>query len=152
HLVVCDQIIDRTYRRASTFFDDVVVHTEMAAPFCPTLRASLLETGTAATQLHPKGTLVCVEGPQFSTRAESELHRSWGADLVGMTVMPEARLAREAELCYGLVALVTDYDCWRPAPADLSGHQLMREILGNLESARDHALDLIRRALPRVAA
>jgi 5'-methylthioadenosine phosphorylase len=93
-----------------------------------------------------------MEGPQFSTRAESELHRSWGASLIGMTVMPEAKLAREAELCYALVALPTDYDCWRPHPTILDQARLIEEILGNVKAATQNAVELIRRSMPHVAA
>jgi 5'-methylthioadenosine phosphorylase len=93
-----------------------------------------------------------MEGPQFSTRAESELHRSWGASLIGMTVMPEAKLAREAELCYALVALPTDYDCWRPHPANLDQAKLIEEILGNIKTATQNAIELVRRSMPHVAA
>ena len=101
HLVIPDQVIDRTFRRASTFFDDLAVHVELAAPFCTNLRNLLVKAGAGfPARVHQGGTYVCMEGPQFSTRAESELHRSWGASLIGMTVMPEAKLAREAELCY----------------------------------------------------
>jgi len=92
-----------------------------------------------------------MEGPQFSTRAESELHRSWGASLIGMTVMPEAKLAREAEICYALVALPTDYDCWKPHPASLDQAKLIEEILGNVKIATQNAIELIRRAIPRIA-
>jgi 5'-methylthioadenosine phosphorylase len=153
HLVVPDQIIDRTFRRAGTFFEDFAVHVEFAAPFCPSLRSVLARAGTGlATRLHPGGTYVCMEGPQFSTRAESELHRSWGASLIGMTAMPEAKLAREAELCYALVALPTDYDCWRPHPASVDQQKLIEEILGNVKAATQNALELIRRAIPAVAA
>jgi len=98
------------------------------------------------------GTYVCMEGPQFSTRAESELHRAWDAQLIGMTAMPEAKLAREAEICYALVALVTDHDCWRPRKADLDAHRLLEEIIGHLRAATENALALIRRALPAAAA
>lgn len=148
-LVVCDQVIDRTSRRASTFFDEgLVVHVELADPFCPTLRRDLV---AAAAQLdltaHDGGTYVCMEGPQFSTRAESHLHRAWGGDVIGMTAMPEAKLAREAELCYALVALPTDYDCWRPHPGDPPHDALLREILGNLKLASQRALTLIRQFL-----
>jgi len=92
-----------------------------------------------------------MEGPQFSSRAESDLHRSWGAELIGMTALPEAKLAREAEICYALVALATDYDCWRPHPAEVDKAALLQEIIANLQTATRHALDLIRRALPQVA-
>ena len=103
------------------------------------------------TKVHPRGTYVCMEGPQFSTRAESELHRSWGGHLIGMTLMPEAKLAREAELCYAAVSLPTDYDCWRPAHEDLPKHELLKEIIGNVQEATRNALALIRKALPAIA-
>jgi 5'-methylthioadenosine phosphorylase len=151
-LVVPDQVIDKTFRRAGTFFDDLVVHVELASPFCPSLRKVLeMTAGGAATRVHMGGTYVCMEGPQFSTRAESELHRSWGASLIGMTVMPEARLAREAEICYALVALPTDYDCWRPHPHALDQFALLEEIIGNLKAASQNALALIRESLPHMA-
>jgi 5'-methylthioadenosine phosphorylase len=150
-LVVPDQVIDKTYRRPGTFFEDVAVHVEFAVPFCPTLRSALLAL-PSDVKVHTRGTYVCMEGPQFSTRAESELHRSWGADLIGMTLMPEAKLAREAELCYAAVCLPTDYDCWRPTPDDLDTHALLREIVGNLQAATGAALALIRRAVPAVRA
>ena len=153
HLVIPDQVIDRTFRRDGTFFDDLAVHVELAAPFCTSLRTLLVKAGTGfPTRIHQGGTYVCMEGPQFSTRAESELHRSWGASLIGMTAMPEAKLAREAEICYALVALPTDYDCWKPHPASLDQAKLIEEILGNVKSATANALELIRRAIPQVAA
>jgi len=148
-LVVPDQIIDRTFRRDPTFFDDLAVHVEFAQPFCPSLRKVLLGARSEA-KVHDAGTYVCMEGPQFSTRAESDLHRAWGAHLIGMTLMPEAKLAREAELCYAAVNLVTDYDCWRPHPADLGDHELLEEIVGNLRTTTGAALALLRAALPAV--
>jgi 5'-methylthioadenosine phosphorylase len=152
HLVVPDQIIDRTYRRAGTFFEELSVHVELAQPFCPGLRAALLQAGTGAdTTVHPQGTYVCMEGPALSTRAESLLHRAWGADLVGMTAMPEAKLAREAELHYALVALPTDYDCWQlPAPGQ-SAESIVAGVVKNLRAVTLSGLALIRRALPLVA-
>jgi len=153
HLVLCDQVIDKTYRRAGTFFElEPVVHVALADPFCPRLRELLQAAVTKAeVKAHPTGTCVCMEGPQFSTRAEAHLHRQWGADLIGMTSMPEAKLAREAELCYALIALVTDYDCWRPAPP--GGHdELVKEVLRNLKRASDAAVALLRAALPSIAA
>jgi len=90
-----------------------------------------------------------MEGPAFSTRAESEMHRSWGADLIGMTCMPEAKLAREAELAYAVVCLPSDYDCWRPTPKNLDRHELLKEIIGNLTEATQNAVELIRAALSR---
>ncbi|BDG08148.1 S-methyl-5'-thioadenosine phosphorylase [Anaeromyxobacter paludicola] len=152
-LVIPDQVIDKTFRRAGTFFDDLAVHVEFAAPFCNGLRSALVKASTGLpTRVHQGGTYVCMEGPQFSTRAESELHRSWGASLIGMTVMPEARLAREAEICYALVALPTDYDCWRPHPAHVDQAKLIEEILGNVKVATQNAIELIRRAIPHVVA
>ena len=199
-LVIPDQIIDKTSRRAATFFETTAVHVEFAEPFCPVLRRILCSTGfqpvsgspssamsapgsevaghgqdaratgvaghgqdARATVVHDRGCYVCMEGPAFSTRAESLMHRLWGGDLIGMTAMPEAKLAREAEIGYALVALVTDYDCWRtkrhgasvapgqpqekPDPAEL-----LREIIANLESASDNGIALIRRAVERIAA
>ena len=152
-LVIPDQVIDRTFRRAGTFYDDLAVHVEFASPFCGGLRNLLARSGTGlATRIHEGGTYVCMEGPQFSTRAESELHRSWGASLIGMTVMPEAKLAREAEICYALVALPTDYDCWRPHPAHVDQNKLIEEILGNVKAATANALLLIRKAIAGVPA
>ena len=151
-LVIPDQVIDRTYRRANTFFEEFAAHVEFASPFCPALRTALVEAGRkSASGVHAQGTYVCMEGPQFSTRAESELHRSWGASLIGMTLMPEAKLAREAEICYAAVALATDYDCWRPTPHELDKLTLLKEIIGNLRVATEHALGLIRSTLPTLA-
>ena len=151
HLVIPDQVIDRTFRRPATFFEELAVHVELASPFCPTLRAALARGATGSAPVHERGTYVCMEGPQFSTRAESDLHRGWGGDLIGMTLMPEAKLAREAEICYALVALPTDYDCWRPHPQQVDQVQLLEEILGNVRAATQNALELIRRAIPAVA-
>ncbi|HYD43452.1 MAG TPA: S-methyl-5'-thioadenosine phosphorylase [Anaeromyxobacter sp.] len=152
NLVIPDQIIDKTFRRPGTFFEDLAVHVELASPFCPTLRNVLVKAGTGLpTRVHQGGTYVCMEGPQFSTRAESELHRSWGASLIGMTAMPEAKLAREAELCYALVALPTDYDCWKPHPSHLDQAKLLEEILANVKAATANAVELVRRAIPLVA-
>lgn len=151
HLVIPDQAIDKTHRRVPTFFDEgLAVHVELASPFCPVLRRHLLACeGAADTTVHDGGTYVCMEGPAFSTRAESEMHRRWGGDLIGMTLMPEAKLAREAELAYAAVCLPSDYDCWRPMPADLDRHELLREIIGNLTEATANAIDLIREAVTR---
>ena len=116
-LVIPDQIIDKTHKRANTFYEHAAVHVEFAEPFCPVLRRILIEegneSGAAAFTTHGRGCYVCMEGPAFSTRAESLMHRLWGGDLIGMTCMPEAKLAREAEIAYALIALATDYDCWR---------------------------------------
>jgi 5'-methylthioadenosine phosphorylase len=152
-LVIPDQIIDKTYRRRGTFFEDLAAHVEMGSPFCPALRNLLVKSSTGLpARVHQGGTYVCMEGPQFSTRAESELHRAWGATLIGMTAMPEAKLAREAEICYALVALPTDYDCWRPHPANVDQAKLLEEILSNVKVATQNAIELIRRAVPGVPA
>lgn len=170
-LVVCDQVIDRTYARPATFFENAAVHVEMAEPFCPVLRQVLIEAardiaaspaqGAAAQfSVHERGCYVCMEGPAFSTRAESLMHRLWGGDLIGMTAMPEAKLAREAEMPYALVALVTDYDCWRsqPVSADPQGQaqqpsarELLKEIMGNLQAAGANAMRLLKRAVEIIA-
>jgi len=151
HLVIPDQVIDKTYRREPTFFDDfLAAHVELAAPFCPVLREHLLNCADAVgTTVHDGATYVCMEGPAFSTRAESEMHRSWGGDLIGMTCMPEAKLAREAEIAYALVALPSDYDCWRPVGTELDKHELLKEIIANLTEATGNAVALIKQAVAR---
>lgn len=151
-LVVCDQVIDKTFRRASTFFDEyIVAHVELADPFCDSLRKDILASAEGIDcRVHDKGTYVCMEGPQFSTRAESHMHRAWGGDLIGMTCMPEAKLAREAEMCYALVALPTDYDCWRPHATD-DKQALIREIMANMREASEAAMGLIERAIAHIA-
>jgi 5'-methylthioadenosine phosphorylase len=152
-LVIPDQVIDKTFRRPSTFYEELAVHVELASPFCTGLRNLLVKGGTGlSTRVHQGGTYVCMEGPQFSSRAESELHRAWGASLIGMTVMPEAKLAREAELCYALVALPTDYDCWRPHPAHVEHAKVIEEILANVKTATQNALELIKRTIPGLPA
>lgn len=154
-LVVCDQLIDKTDGRARTFFENAAVHVEFADPFCPVMRDWLLSTARQAlegTSVHERGTYLCMEGPSFSTRAESHMHRAWGADLVGMTALPEARLAREAEIAYALIALPTDYDCWRPRPeTDQPAASLIKEIKGHLEQTSTAAFALLRAALRDVS-
>lgn len=114
HLLIPDQLIDRTRSRVSSFFGEGIVgHIPFADPFCPSLRQILYDSAKElGATVHPKGTFVLMEGPAFSTRAESRLYRSWGADLIGMTALPEAKLAREAEICYAVIGCVTDYDSW----------------------------------------
>jgi 5'-methylthioadenosine phosphorylase len=144
HLVLVDQFIDKTFRRQNTFFDSLgAVHCEFSQPCCKRLREKLMVAAEQVdTVTHADGTYVCMEGPQFSTRAESLMHRQWGADLIGMTAMPEAKLAREAQMCYALVALASDYDCWREH--DTADKQsLLSEILGNLNKATNNAVALI---------
>ncbi len=153
-LVIADQLIDKTTRRPTSFFDELslAVHVELAEPFCPSLRRALLASaeGIDAT-VHDGGTYVCMEGPAFSTIAESRMHRSWGGDLIGMTCMPEAKLAREAEMCYALVALPTDYDCWRPHDPSKDKQALMTEIIGNVEAATANCVALIKATLRSMA-
>ena len=154
-LVIPDQVIDKTYRRRSSFFDEAggAVHVEFHAPFCSQLRNLLLNSGKDIDAAPPTdgGTYVCMEGPAFSTEAESRMHRAWGGDLIGMTCMPEAKLAREAEMCFGLLALPTDYDCWRPHPEGMDSRELLKEIMGNLELATSRSVALIEAALKHVA-
>ncbi len=153
HLVICDQVIDKTHKRASTFFDEgMVAHVEFAEPFCPKLRSILVAAGAhVEVPVHSSGTYVCMEGPQFSTRAESLMHRGWGGTLIGMTLMPEGKLAREAEMSYAAIALVTDYDCWRPHDAGKSSQALLAEILSHLEVATSNAIGLLKHAVPALA-
>ncbi len=139
--VIPDQFIDRTRHRADTFFGaGVVAHAGLADPVCPEVSAAL-EGGAreAGLVVRRGGTYVCMEGPQFSTRAESRLYRSWGADVIGMTNLSEARLAREAEICYASLALVTDYDCWRETSDDVSVETILA-ILGENAAAARRAL------------
>ena len=148
-LAIVDQFIDKTFKRTSTFFADYgAVHCEMAEPVCGRLRTSLLRSADPLdVAVHTSATYVCMEGPQFSTRAESLMHRAWGGDLIGMTAMPEAKLAREAQMCYALVALVSDYDCWRPHDPAKGKQTLLQEIISNLQTATDNCLELIRTLL-----
>lgn len=138
HLVIPDQLIDRTRGRPSTFFGNgLVVHAGFADPFCPNLSTTLLEAARGAdATVHRGGTLVVMEGPAFSTRAESNLYRAWGADLIGMTALPEAKLAREAEICYAAVACVTDYDCWHETAADVTAEMIISNLLHNVQTAK----------------
>jgi 5'-methylthioadenosine phosphorylase len=133
-VVVPDQFIDRTQRRLATFFGEgVAAHVALADPICPETRRVLFDAAIAAgATAHDGGTYVCMEGPAFSTRAESQLYRSWGVDVIGMTNLTEAKLAREAEICYATLALVTDYDCWHEEEADVS-------VTGVLENLRANA-------------
>jgi 5'-methylthioadenosine phosphorylase len=148
-LVVVDQFIDKTFKRTNSFFGDCgAVHCEMAQPVCERLRKQLLEIAkTIDVKTHSKGTYVCMEGPQFSTRAESLMHRAWGGDLIGMTGMPEAKLAREAQMCYALIALASDYDCWRARAGEKDKQTLLQEIISNLQTATNNCLGLINAVL-----
>jgi 5'-methylthioadenosine phosphorylase len=137
-VVIPDQFIDRTRQRVSTFFGaGVVAHVGFADPICPRVAAALGAAATAAgARVHPGGTYVCMEGPQFSTRAESELYRSWGAHVIGMTNLQEAKLAREAEICFATIAMVTDYDCWKTSHADVDVQEILRVLGANVELAK----------------
>lgn len=147
-LVVPDQLIDRTKGRDSTFFTNgMVAHIAFAEPFCPTLSQVLSEAAMkAGARIHKGGTYLAIEGPQFSTKAESQLYRNWGADVIGMTVLPEAKLAREAEICYTSLAFVTDYDCWHPSYKSVTTEM----ILANLEKGVGTARRILRLAIPDI--
>lgn len=142
HIVVPHQVFDRTKERPNTFFGNGIVgHVAFADPFCPVLREALLQAAASVAQaqnkeVHREGTYVCMEGPAFSTRAESHWHRSIGATLIGMTVLPEAKLAREAEIAYATIALVTDYDCWRSETADVDVPDILRTMASNVVAAK----------------
>ncbi len=147
--VIVDQFIDRTFARIKSFFSTgLVAHVSMADPVCRRLGDCLAEAAAElAIPVARGGTYVVMEGPQFSSRAESELYRSWGCHVIGMTNMPEAKLAREAEMCYATVAMVTDYDCWHPHEEDASVGAILRVLLANADKARA----LVRSAAPRLA-
>jgi 5'-methylthioadenosine phosphorylase len=144
--VVVDQFIDLTKRRVSTFFEDGIVgHVGFADPVCGELsRALAAAAGRAGARVHEGGTYVCIEGPQFSTRAESHLYRSWGVSVIGMTAMPEAKLAREAELPFALLALATDYDCWHASEEDVSVEAVLAVLKKNVSTARRTVSELAR--------
>ena len=146
-MVVPDQIIDRTRGRVSTFFGDgVAAHVGFADPFCPELRGDLVETArNGSATVHDGGTYVVMEGPQFSTRAESSLYRSWGASIIGMTALPEAKLAREAEICYATLALVTDYDVWHQTEEEVSVDLVIANLMKNVATTQALLPDLAAR-------
>lgn len=148
---VPDQLIDRTVNRVRTFFGNGLVgHVVFAEPYCPALRESVVAAAQSAGTVHDGGTLIVIEGPQFSTRAESELFRAWGTSYIGMTALPEARLAREAELCYATLALITDYDCWHASAESVT----VDMVIANLNKAGDsaaQALTALVATLPRQA-
>ena len=148
HMVIPDQFVDRTTQRASTFFGrGLVAHVAFAHPFCPNLSSVMAEAcSEVGVSFHVGGTYLCIEGPQFSTRAESELYRSWGMDIIGMTNLQEARLAREAEICYSTLAMVTDYDCWHPEHDSVTAEY----IIGNLGKNAAAAQAVLKTALRRL--
>ena len=139
HMVIIDQIIDRTRGRKSSFFGDGIVgHIPFGDPMCDDLSGLLYEAAVAAgATTHKGGTYICMEGPAFSTRAESNLYRSWGVSVIGMTAIPECKLAREAGLCYGTVAMSTDYDCWHEDEDDVSVEAVIATLNKNADTARD---------------
>lgn len=149
HFVLVDQFIDRTFARQKSFFGPgMVAHVSVADPVCGRLGDHLqAAAGELSLPCRRGGTYMVMEGPQFSTRAESELYRSWGCDVIGMTNMPEAKLAREAEICYATVAMVTDYDCWHDSHDDVTVDQVIQTLLGNADKARA----LIKQVAPKLS-
>ncbi|MBI2558369.1 S-methyl-5'-thioadenosine phosphorylase [Candidatus Woesearchaeota archaeon] len=145
HLVFCDQFIDRTTKRASTFYDsDKVCHIPMAEPFCAKLRKILSETA-AEMKLghHKKGTVVTIEGPRFSTKAESHMFRQWNADVINMSTVPEVVLAREAGICYAVIAMATDYDCFMDDRPAVTIEEILRVMKQNAENVKKLLLEVI---------
>ena len=139
HLLIPDQLIDRTRNRVSTFFrEDIVAHIPFAEPFCPVLSRIVYQAAQeVGATVHRGGTYIAMEGPAFSTKAESRLYKSWGADIIGMTALPEAKLAREAEICYALIACATDYDSWREVSEPLNIIEIILNILNkNAETSK----------------
>ncbi len=147
-MVIPDQFIDRTRQRRSTFFGDgCVAHISFADPVCSALTRVVAEAARAAgATVHEGGTYVCMEGPQFSTRAESLVYRSWGVDVIGMTNLQEAKLAREAEICYATVALATDYDCWYEGEEDVTIQQVIETVNKNVAMAKK----IVEESVPRI--
>ena len=149
-IVLPHQFIDRTRHRPDTFFGNgIVAHISFADPICAAVSFGLSHAARQVkVKAHIGGVYLCMEGPQFSTRAESKLYRSWGVDVIGMTNLPEAKLAREAEICYASIAMITDYDCWRESDEAVT----VGEILGYLETNAETAIKLIQEAIPQLAA
>ncbi|MGH7387179.1 MAG: S-methyl-5'-thioadenosine phosphorylase [Candidatus Methylomirabilales bacterium] len=147
-IVVPDQFFDRTRARASTFFGDgVVAHVSFADPVCPDLSELLFGVGRdVGARMHKGGTYLCMEGPQFSTRAESRIYRSWGVDVIGMTNLQEAKLSREAEMCYATMALVTDYDVWHEAEGDVTVEKVIAILHKNVATAKA----IVRSVIPKI--
>jgi 5'-methylthioadenosine phosphorylase len=137
-MVIPNQYIDRTIHRQNTFFSDgIVCHIGFAEPVCPVLSQILFQAGKkVGATVQKGGTYLCIEGPQFSTRAESKLYRTWGVDIIGMTNLPEAKLAREAEICYATIAFVTDYDCWYDEAGDVSVGEILRILAQSSKTAK----------------
>jgi 5'-methylthioadenosine phosphorylase len=149
-IVVPDQFVDRTSqaRRMTFFRDGIVAHIQFADPICPVLAKTLYDAGVkTGAAMHMGGTYLNMEGPQFSTRAESNLYRSWGMDIIGMTNIGEARLAREAEICYATLACITDYDCWYKSEEEVSLDMIVQNLMKNIDAAKDILIE----ALPKLA-
>jgi 5'-methylthioadenosine phosphorylase len=146
-LLIPDQFFDRTKGRVSTFFGrGLVAHVGFAHPFCPHLSAVAFDAGRSVNAtVHNGGTYVCMEGPQFSTLAESKLYRSWGMDVIGMTNLQEAKLAREAEICYATIALITDYDCWHPAHDQVTVEMIVANLVQNARTAQQVIAEAVAR-------
>ncbi|WP_292484576.1 S-methyl-5'-thioadenosine phosphorylase [Methanohalobium sp.] len=142
-LVIPDQIYDRTKSRTSTFFEEgIVVHAGFADPFCPELSETITDIARSkGYNVHDSGTYVCIEGPQFSTRAESSVYQSLGFDVIGMTALPEVKLAREAEICYTMIATVTDYDVWKEQDVDIA--TVVENTRKNVDAVKDIVIDAI---------
>ncbi len=153
HIVVPDQFFDRTRHRPDTFFGDgLVAHVSLADPVCPEMVALAVEAAReAGATAHQGGTYLCMEGPQFSTRGESLVYRSWGVDVIGMTNLQEARMAREAEICYVTLAMVTDYDCWHEEEEDAHTASILEVLRQNVKTAQQVVANLVRRLPPRAA-
>jgi len=148
-LAIVGQVIDKTFKRQNTFFDDIgAVHCEFSHPYCRRLQDVFSSAAEAVSStVHSDVSYICMEGPQLSTRAESLLHQKWGGQLIGMTAMPEAKLAREAQMCFVLVTLISDYDCWRQPSEKKDAQTLLQEIIGNLNQATANAVELIKTVL-----
>jgi 5'-methylthioadenosine phosphorylase len=153
HVVIPDQFIDRTRHRPDTFFGNgIVAHVQFADPVCPQLSSVLAEAAMLErATVHTGGVYVCMEGPQFSTRAESNLYRSWGGDVIGMTNLQEAKLAREAEICLATLALATDYDCWNTEHGDVTIEEVLRVLSANVDLARRTVARLAGNLPPRTS-
>lgn len=154
HIVVVDQFYDRTRHRPDTFFGEgLVAHVSMADPICPDLIPLMAEASReAGATTHVGGTYLCMEGPQFSTRGESKIYRSWGVDVIGMTNLQEAKLAREAEICYGTYAMVTDYDCWHESEDDVTVDQVIAVLHQNAKTGQEAVRGAVRRLAAKIAA
>jgi 5'-methylthioadenosine phosphorylase len=149
-MVIVDQFFDRTHKRVSSFFGNGAVgHVEFAEPVCSNLAETLYDASVkAGATVHKGGTYICIEGPQFSTKAESKIYRQWGVDVIGMTNIPESKLAREAEICYATVALSTDYDCWRESEESVTVDMILETLGNNVSMARN----IIQTVVPMIGA